>query len=796
MALARPHARRSLLAPGLLASLLLGCPLAAAGQTRTWTHGTEADFRQATLERVVVANTGEVRLSRRLTPVLPDTGDIPLVMSLAEAPDGTVYVGTGPSGRVLAVRADDSVEELVRLEPGEMATALHVRSDGSLLVGVSGTTARLLHVAPGETRDLLDDVADLAANPPSYIWAILDVAGPEGGVFIATGPHGLLLRLPDGAERPQRFVELEEDNLLCLAATADNALLVGTDPRGLVYRIDLATKARRVLLDAPQDEVVALRVGRDGRVYVAAASPAGEDTEASIPDRGQPDGQSLPMLPEFPDNLRPPPPTPRGFGVSPGHPPPGHLPPGQPAPGEPAPRIPPPTAEPQGVEPDAPPPEPPSAEADAASPRADEASPTPRPITAPPSPDDEPRSAVYQIDAEGFSTELLTLPASIRDLVLAENTLFIATGPGGQLYELDLTTDEVTVAARAEADHLTRLLLRRDGSLLVGTGDTGSVVQLGTRFASDGTLTSQVLDAGHAARFGMIRLDGTLPEGTAVRVSARSGNTDEPTESGWSDWSDPVPVERFTPAGAPVGRYFQYRLTLQSSPDGSATPSVREVEIAYRIPNLPPKVTSVLAHRAEDETASPTQWTIKWEAEDANGDRLRFRVEYRPVNDLMWRPLRENLRETELTWDTREIPDGRYQLRVVAEDDLSNPPETGRRGARASRAFLIDNTPPRFGTPRVITAGGAVTVRVPVVDGAGVVREVAYRVGASEEWRPAEAADTLFDSPQEEAVVVLRGLAPGRHVVSLRARDDSNNESFETVIVSVPAGGATGRGTE
>ncbi|MFN4242973.1 MAG: hypothetical protein ACK4PI_07020 [Tepidisphaerales bacterium] len=796
MASPRPHDRHSLLAPGLLAALLLACPLAAAGQTRTWTHGTEADFRQATLERVVVANTGEVRLSRQLTPVLPDTGDIPLVMSLAEAPDGTVYVGTGPSGRVLSVRADGGVEELLRLEPGEMATAVHVRSDGSLLVGVSGTTARLLHLTPNGTRDLLADVADLAGNPPSYIWAILAVAGPEGGIYIATGPHGLLLRLPEGAERPQRFVELEEDNLLCLAATADNALLVGTDPRGLVYRIDLASKARRVLLDAPQDEVVAVRVGREGRVYVAAASPAGDDTQASIPDRGQPDGLAMPVLPEFPDNLRPPPPTPRGFGVSPGQPaPPNSPPPNSPPPNSSNPNSPP-TAEPQGVEPDAPPPEPPSAEPESASPRADESSSTPRPITSPPSPDDQPRSAVYQIDPEGFSTELLTLPASIRDLELHENTLFIATGPGGQLYELELTTDEVTVAARAEADHLTRLLLRRDGSLLVGTGDTGSVVQLGTRFASDGTLTSHVLDAGHAARFGMIRLDGTLPEGTAVRVSARSGNTDEPTESGWSSWSDPVPVERFTPAGAPVGRYFQYRLTLQSSPDGSATPSVREVEVAYRIPNLPPKVTSVQAQRAEGDNATPTQWTLKWEADDANGDSLRYRVEYRPVNDPMWRPLREDLKETELTWDTREIPDGRYQIRVVAEDALSNPPETGRRGARASRAFLVDNTPPRFGTPRVITAGAAVTVRIPVVDGAGVVRELAYRVGASEEWRPAEAGDTLFDSPQEEAVVVLRGLPPGRHVVSLRAKDDSANESFETVIVSVPAGNATGRGTE
>lgn len=760
-----------------LAALLASAPTAAA-QTRTWTHGTEADFREATREHVVVSNTGEIRLSRRLSPFLQSADDLPVVMALAEGPDGTVYVGSGPSGALLALAPDGTQRTLLTVEVGEMVTAVHAGPGGQLLVGVSGPRARLFRVDRAGRMELALAGAD-AETPPLYVWAIVELPGPDGGWLVATGPHGTLYRVRGQPPVAEVVLTLEEDNLLCLAVAPDQSVLIGTDPRGLVYRFDPATRTTRVLLDTPQHEVVALKVRADGTIFAAASNPAADDTQANIPDRGQPDGPEPMALPEFPDNLRPPPPTPRE---------PHRAKPSGPATPEP-------TDKPRSAEPghgphDAPADALPDQSKTPATAESPGDATSTRPLGG--AEGEENTSAVYRIEPEGFASQLLSLPASIRDLADAGERLFIATGPGGQLYELDLSTEEVNVAARADAEHITRLLLRRDGTLLAGTGDSGGVFQLGTTFSPLGTLTSAVLDAGHPARFGMVRLDGTLPEGTAVRLSTRSGNTDEPTDSAWSAWSPPVPVERFTPSAAPVGRYFQYRLLLQASPNGSTTPSVREIEVAYRIPNLPPKVTSVTVERAASETPG-TQWKVSWEAEDANGDVLRYRLEYRAVGETGWRPLREKITDTTFQWDTRQIPDGRYQVRVVAEDLLNHPSDAGRSAARASRSFLVDNTPPRFGPTEVIVQPGVVTLKSTVADASGVVREVAYRVGASEEWRPAEPTDTLFDSPQEEAVVILRGLPPGRHVVSLRAADDSGNVAFETVILTVPpaAEGAT-----
>lgn len=741
------HRRRFPLA--LLLTATLSAAHTASGQTRTWTHGTEADFRAGTLTGMVVANTGELRLSRGLRPVLVEDGRIGLVLAMAEGADGTVYVGTGPSGRVLAKSPDGTVRTVLELGVGEMVTALHVTPGGTVLVGVSGEVARVVAVSGEQQTELLPETG------AAYVWAIRQAPGDAGRLYFATGPTGQLYSTPSADQPAEEWLDLEEDNLTALAVGAGGEVYVGTEPRGLVYRVNPETRRARVLLDAPEGEIVALVLDVAGNVYAAASVEVEEGSKAEFPERGLPDGAAMPELPSFPDGMRPPPPVPRAEPASPHELPDAFKENDGPA-------------EVGGA----------TLSRGAAADLSGEG------------------SAVYRIDAEGFATEVLRGPMSLMDLALSGESLFVATGKGGggQLYEVNLSTDEVTVAARADAEFVTTLLRRRSGALLVGTGSTGGVVELSATYRTEGSFTSSVLDAGHSARFGMIRLDGTLPPGTRATVSTRSGNTDEPTPSGWSEWSDPVAAERFTPVTAPVGRYLQYRVTFFASADGSTSPQLREVEVSYRVPNLPPKVAGVTVERAGASPEAPKGgWKVSWEAEDANGDALEFTLEYRPVGEVAWRPLREKLKESEFAWDTREVPDGRYQVRVVADDAGANPPEEGRRSARVSRAFLIDNTPPGFGEAVVTVEGDPATIRVPVRDLAGVVRVVAFRVGASEQWQNAESEDKLFDSPQEDAIVVLRGLLPGRHVVRIRATDDSGNESFETVIVSVPGGAGSRR---
>ena len=72
--------------------------------------------------------------------------------------------------------------------------------------------------------------------------------------------------------------------------------------------------------------------------------------------------------------------------------------------------------------------------------------------------------------------------------------------------------------------------------------NTGGIAAMTAGFAGEGTFTSPVLDATQVSRFGKVRLHGTLPAKTTLKVSTRSGNVSEPRDTAWSKWSDPRPA--------------------------------------------------------------------------------------------------------------------------------------------------------------------------------------------------------------------------------------------------------------
>src|SRR5260370_35706202 len=66
-------------------------------------------------------------------------------------------------------------------------------------------------------------------------------------------------------------------------------------------------------------------------------------------------------------------------------------------------------------------------------------------------------------------------------------------------------------------------------------------------------------------------------------------------------------------------------------------------------------------------TPSPSK-TITWEATDANNDALRFTLYYRNGTTAPWILLKDKLTDPTFEWNTRNVADGRYQIKVVASD--------------------------------------------------------------------------------------------------------------------------------
>jgi hypothetical protein len=346
------------------------------------------------------------------------------------------------------------------------------------------------------------------------------------------------------------------------------------------------------------------------------------------------------------------------------------------------------------------------------------------------------------------------------------------------------------------------MLVARDGEVYMGFANTGGLGHMSSGFAKSGTYTSPVLDATQISRFGKMAMTGSLPPGTALSVSTRSGNLSSPDQKGWSGWSEPAPAAQYLDVKSSPARFLQYRLSF-STTDPKTTPVIDQVDVAYEMPNLAPHVTQVKFKSDEDksadampspDTAGPdaskqhqgtgTQ-TITWEASDPNSDTLVYDLYYRRGPRAPWILMKEHVKETTYKWDTHTIADGEYEIKVVASDEAANPLGSGKKGSRVSDPIFVDNTPPTIGDLKWVKAKGAVRVQLRAVDRASTVARVEYAADSHDHWQAVLPSDNIFDSPEEAVVFTVPDLKPGQHQIAIRATDAHGNQAFESILVTV-----------
>ena len=120
--------------------------------------------------------------------------------------------------------------------------------------------------------------------------------------------------------------------------------------------------------------------------------------------------------------------------------------------------------------------------------------------------------------------------------------------------------------------------------------------------------------------------------------------------------------------------------------------------------------------------------TFVWRAEDDNRDDLVYDVLYRREGDTTWKPLKQNLSEAIMVWDTTSVPNGRYILRVVASDTPSNSSATTLTGSLESTTFDIDNTPPAIVVTGSRRDGNRIVLTFDVRDEDSAVQRVEYSI--------------------------------------------------------------------
>jgi hypothetical protein len=174
--------------------------------------------------------------------------------------------------------------------------------------------------------------------------------------------------------------------------------------------------------------------------------------------------------------------------------------------------------------------------------------------------------------------------------------------------------------------------------------------------------------------------------------------------------------------------------------------------------------------------------SISWQAEDPDGDKLVARVSFRGDGETEWKLLKENLSGSYLTLDPDVLADGVYQVRVTVSDGPSNPAAAARDAEMVSAPFLIDNTPPLVKAARVERSGARAEVRFEAQDAASMLRRAEYSLDAGP-WNPVYPEDGIVDSKAETFRVVLEGLQPGEHLVTLRVSDSAGNSGLGKAVV-------------
>jgi hypothetical protein len=786
--------RLSALAVAVIAFASLHTP---AQGTHLWTQSRLEEFEKGTPQGVALTSDGHLRTGPALTEVA--TTPSTYVWSVAVDKTGTAYVGTASPATVLRIAADgkpftlfeskDLSVQVVRLGP-----------DGALYAATlpSGKVFRLKPDATAKqdeaSAELIFDLAKLDETPASdgkesgkasdrkaadsnptadkvstpekpgakshYIWDLtFDAAGR---LYIATGGPGTVYRTDVSklGSKPEAFFKSDEQHIRSLAWDAQGNLIAGTDCSGLIYRISPQGKGY-VLFEAPRREITAVAVAANGTIYAA-----------SVGDKSR---NPLPPL-----NVQGP-----GMGTVMTIMQPGSM---------------------QAANTSASVPE--GSEIYALAPAVGDMAQAPRRLW---SGKDE---IVYALAAR-------------------PDGLLVLTGNRGRVFRIADDGSYADIAHLASQQGLSLAVAPsakgQPESILIATGNTGKLFTLGPT-ADKHEYASDVLDAGALARFGRVEVE---PGSTNYELLTRTGNVEQPARGrngesrsdwGWSDWQ---PL-RDGAVASPAGRFLQWKTVLRSNGSmGGVGVNYLPVNAAPVIDDLvvvpgarwnaqsqlagQPSIVNIAfpfasqgagmsfdaganapLQAAKDRTAI----TVRWAAHDDNGDELIYSLYLRGDGETVWRLLKDKLTDKAYSFDATQIPDGGYQVKVVASDAPSHTPGDALTGDKVSDRFEVDTTPPVVSafkaTGEPVDCEGSHCPRpfrasFDAEDALSPIARAEYSLDAGP-WQYIEPVGRISDSRREHYEVrIFLDVVAGKiseHLITVRVYDRHDNVGVAKTVIA------------
>jgi hypothetical protein len=214
---------------------------------------------------------------------------------------------------------------------------------------------------------------------------------------------------------------------------------------------------------------------------------------------------------------------------------------------------------------------------------------------------------------------------------------------------------------------------------------------------------------------------------------------------------------------APANQLLERSVLPSGSPSTVTLPAVGRKRPSTPTPSLESNATSTLQY-------NKGYITVRWSAEDPNGDPIAFKVELRRKGDTQWRVLKEKLQDRYYALDSTAFEDGRYVVRVTASDAPGNPPENALSSSFESDSFVIDNTPPEILNVAASAAGAKRTFKFTAKDALSWIDKAEYSINGGE-WMVLEPVNKVTDSQSLDYQVQ----ADNGQLVSVRVFDENDN---------------------
>jgi hypothetical protein len=189
---------------------------------------------------------------------------------------------------------------------------------------------------------------------------------------------------------------------------------------------------------------------------------------------------------------------------------------------------------------------------------------------------------------------------------------------------------------------------------------------------------------------------------------------------------------------------------------------------------------------AAPEGKHKPELSLSWRVDNPDGDDLRYRLWYRALGKKLWRPITrdddEPLERTRYTWDTEAVPEGRYQIKLVADDTVANDPAEALADEHVSVPVIVDNHQPRVSGLK--NAGRKVSGLAS--DSFSAISALEFSVDAGP-WMPIFSSDGILDELREEFSFELdSSLESGPHAVAVRAYDRTGNMGTAELHLELP----------